>query len=312
MTDIENLAETIHEKLPAEATITVAEIEERLDSLVNEYQVPVNEAQRTVQNNIIDDLDVDSDEIQSRLQQTNIGDIDEPDEWIDVTAKVVDLWEPRSESIGQVGLLGDETGTIRFVKWKKSGLPELQEGEVYYLESIVTDEYEGSYSVKLNSSTTVKEADVEITVNTGSTEVEGALVDIQTGSGLIKRCRQNGCSRVLREGLCAEHGEIDGEFDLRIKGVLDDGESVQEILFDRELTESLTEITLEEAIEMAKSEIDRNIVVSEMEERTLGRYYRVTGSHLNRYFLVDTIEELECVPPYEELLIRGRSLQIEN
>ena len=46
-----------------------------------------------------------------------LADVDDADQWIDVVAEVVDLWEPRSEKIVQVGLLGDESSRLNFVKW---------------------------------------------------------------------------------------------------------------------------------------------------------------------------------------------------
>jgi replication factor A1 len=87
--------------------------------------------------------------------------INSPDEWVDLHAKVLELWEPGSDSIAQVGLLGDSSGVIKFVAWKKSELPELEEGEAYSFENVVTDKFEGKTSVKLNSNTTVEPIDGE-------------------------------------------------------------------------------------------------------------------------------------------------------
>ena len=119
-----------------------------------------------------------------------------------MTVKVVDLWEPRSDAVAQVGLLGDESGTIKFTKWSKSDLPTLEEGAVYDLRNVVTDEYEGRFSVKLNRTTTIEELDEEIEVGDDDLTIEGALVDIQSGSGLIKRCPEDDCTRVLQNGRC--------------------------------------------------------------------------------------------------------------
>lgn len=81
--------------------------------------------------------------------------INSADEWVDLNAKVLELWEPGSDSIAQVGLLGDSSGVRKFVAWEKSELPALEEGEIYDLENVVTDEYEGKYSVKLTSTTEI-------------------------------------------------------------------------------------------------------------------------------------------------------------
>jgi len=308
MQDVAHQAREIHEQLPADADATTDDIEDRLDTLVNEYKVPMDEARRSVISTYLDDTDADHDDLQSDNQAVDLVDITEPDQWVDLTAKVVDLWEPPSEAIGQVGLLGDETGTIKFTAWAKSDLPDLHEGRVYRLGNVVTDEYQGRYSVKLNRTTTVEEVDIELEVGDNATEVQGALVDIQSGSGLIKRCPEADCTRVLQNGRCSEHGEAEGTFDLRIKGVLDDGDTVQEVLFDREATEELTGITLEEAKERAMDALDTSVVGEEMRERTLGQYYRVEGPVMGRYLLADAFEELDDYPPHEELLIRARAV----
>ncbi|MFB6302345.1 MAG: replication factor A, partial [Haloferacaceae archaeon] len=206
------------------------------------------------------------------------------------------------------GLLGDESGTTKFVAFETSDLPKLEEGAVYRLENVVTDEYEGNFSVKLNRTTTITELDEDIEVGDGGETVEGALVDVQSGSGLIKRCPEEGCTRVLQNGRCSEHGEVDGEFDLRIKGVLDDGRAVHEVIFDRETTEELTGIGLDEATEMAMDALDTTVVADEMQADVLGRYYRVTGPTLGRYLLVDEFEQLTEPADPESVLIKGRSM----
>jgi replication factor A1 len=241
-------------------------------------------------------------------EQKDVADIDAPEEWIDVTAKVVELWDADSDAVAQVGLLGDETGTVKFTKWSKSDLPSLEEGAVYALRNVVTDEYQGRFSVKLNRTTTIEKLDEDIEVGDDAVEVEGALVDIQSGSGLIKRCPEDDCTRVLQNGRCSEHGEVEGEFDLRIKGVLDDGTDVHEVIFDREATEELTGIALAEAKEMAMDALDTSVVAEEMREKILGRYYRVTGPTLGRYVLANETDPLQDRVDPEAVLIKARSI----
>lgn len=308
MTDVASASQDIHEQLPDDADVELDEIEERLDTLVNEYRVPMEEARRSVVSNYLDETGTDAEDLQSGNQEVDLAEIDEPEQWVDVTAKVVELWDPRSDAIGQVGLLGDETGTIKFTKWAKSDLPELHEGRVYRLGNVVSDEYQGQYSVKLNRTTTIEEVDIEMEVGDNSTEVEGALVDIQSGSGLLKRCPEDDCTRVLQNGRCSEHGEGEGTFDLRIKAVLDDGEAAQEVLFNQEATEALTGISLQEAQDMAMDALDTSVVGDEIRDRVIGHYYRVAGPTMGRYLLADDFEELDEHPDHEELLIRARSV----
>jgi ssDNA-binding replication factor A large subunit len=80
-----------------------------------------------------------------------LTDINEADKWIDV----VELWAPRSEKIAQVGRLGDEAARLKFVTSASADLPKLEEGEAYRLESGVTDEYQGRFSVSCNSATSM-------------------------------------------------------------------------------------------------------------------------------------------------------------
>ena len=312
MTDLRTTAEAIHEQFTDHLDLDLDDVEARLDTLVTDYKVPLDEARRSVTNHYLDRAGLERDDIGGGApggnDQVALADIDAAEQWVDVTAKVVELWEPRSDSIAQVGLLGDESGTIKFTKWAKSDLPTLSEGAVYRLGNVVTDEYQGRFSVKLNRTTTIDELDTDLEVGDNTVEVEGAFVDIQSGSGLIKRCPEDDCTRVLQNGRCAEHGEVEGEFDLRIKGVLDDGTEVVEVLFDKDATEALTGIGLEQAKDMAMDALDTSIVADEMRELTLGRYYRITGPRFNRYLLAETVEELGDPTDPDAVLIKARSI----
>jgi len=308
MTDLRTHAEEIAEQFSDHLDVKVDEVEEKLENLVNEYRVPVEEATRSVTNSYLDEADLERDELgRGGSEQVQVNDIDEDEQWVDLRVEFVDAWEPRSDSIAQVGLLGDESGTIKFVAFETSDLELLEEGQTYELSNVVTDEYEGSYSVKLNRTTTITEIDEDIEIGDNADTVEGALVDIQSGSGLIKRCPEEDCTRVLQNGRCSEHGQVEGEFDLRIKGVIDDGEGVHEVIFDREATEDLTGMGLEEAKDMAMDALDTSVVAEEMAEGVLGRYYRVSGPTLGRYVLVDDLEVPGEVDA-ESALIKARSI----
>ena len=308
MTDVRSHAEDIHEQFADHADISVDEVEEELDTLVNGYQVPIDEARRSVTSTYYDETEVDQDSLSDANEQRDLGTINTAEEWIDVTAKVVELWEPRSDAIGQVGLLGDDTGRIKFTAWAKSDLPTLEEGEVYHLGNVVTDEYEGQFSVKLNRTTTIEEADKEIEVGDNTTEIEGAMVDMQSGSGLIKRCPEDDCTRVLQNGRCSEHGEVEGEFDLRVKGVIDNGNEVHETIFNQEMTEELTGVSLDEAKERAMDALDTSVVADDIRDEILGKYYRIEGPTLGRYVLANEFEQLGARTDSEKVLIEARSL----
>jgi replication factor A1 len=271
--------------------VDTADIKTRLDTLVHEYQVPAEEARRSVVNSLLDDHDIDRNafygQSSSSNEQVGCGTIDEDEQWVDVQAQVVDLWEPNSEKIAQVGLLGDDTGTVKFVAFETSNLPPLEEEMSYQLENVVTDEYQGRYSVKLNRTTEITPLEEVVDVADRETTCAGMVVAIQPGSGLIKRCPDADCTRVLDSGRCSEHGDVEGEFDLRIKAVLDNGQDASDVLFDQAQTEAIMEMNLEEATELAMDALDTKVVQDHIEEHLVGRYLAVEGPEIGRYVLVN-------------------------
>jgi replication factor A1 len=238
------------------------------------------------------DVDVDAKPASKAAKPVKVMEINEPGLWVDLTVKVAQLWDTNSEAISQSGLVGDETGTIKFVKWVKADLPDLVDGKSYLLKNLVTDEFQGRFSVKLNRTSQIEPLDVDVDIGSVAAEFSGALVDVQKGSGLIKRCPV--CKRSLAKGVCSDHGKVDGTYDLRIKAVLDDGRLVQDVLVNRETTERLLNLTLEEAKQMAMEALDHEVVRSLIESKLMGRYYSIAGPRIDRYLLVESINE---IPP---------------
>ena len=234
--------------------------------------------------------EVEARSVSREAQEVKVIEISEPGLWVDLKVKVAQLWEPNSDSISQSGLIGDETGSVKFVKWVKADLPNLEEGKSYLLRNLVTDEFQGRFSVKLNRTSQIEPLDVDVEIGSQAAEFSGALVDVQKGSGLIKRCPL--CKRSLAKGVCTEHGKVDGTYDLRIKAVLDDGRRVQDVLINRETTERLVGLTMEDARMMAMEALDHEVVRALIESKLVGRYFLITGPRVDRYLLVETINEL--------------------
>ncbi|MDP2844448.1 MAG: replication factor A, partial [Candidatus Methanoperedens sp.] len=229
------------------------------------------------------------DDIKVETPRVTASDIKEDGNWVTLRAKVVQLWETNHESVSQVGLLGDESGTIKFTKWAKAALPQVEEGKSYLFKNVATSEYQGQFSVKLNKTSEIIPINEDIEVGRSLVEYSGAIVDIQSGSGLIKRCPE--CNRALVKGACGEHGKVDGIYDLRVKAVMDDGEKVQDILLNREVTEALVGITLDQAKDMATEALDQAVVLDVIKSKLVGRYFIVSGAKLDRFILVDTIRQ---------------------
>ncbi len=198
-----------------------------------------------------------------------------------VRVKMIQEWEPSHPRMLQTGLLGDESGIVKFTIWKDEGKEKLEHGKVYSIYYALVDEYAGR--LQLNLSTAIylpEDADIQVW---GGGKFSGALVHVSSGSGLVKRCPVEGCNRVLtRQNFCSEH-ELQRQFryDLRVKGVIDDGQRSYNVLFPRQMVEELTGMKLEEAIELAESNpLGIDEVFFRLRDRILGRYYSCIGSEI--------------------------------
>ncbi|MEA1985623.1 MAG: replication protein A [Euryarchaeota archaeon] len=226
----------------------------------------------------------------SSTPMATIEDMHEDGQWVNVKAKVVQLWDNSHESISQVGLIGDETGTIKFVKWARDDLPDVEDGNTYLFNNVVVSEWNDKFEINLNKTSSIETLDEDIEVGTATVTFTGAMVDVQAGSGLIKRCPE--CNRALTKGACMEHGKVDGVYDLRIKAVLDDGITAQDAIIKREIAQELVGMTLDEAISLAADALDQGVVLDRMRSMLIGKYYIIEGSRLDRYILVDSIDQI--------------------
>ncbi|MEM2727067.1 MAG: replication protein A [Archaeoglobaceae archaeon] len=293
------IVEDIYEKFKSYG-VTKKEIESRLKLLLFEFKVPEEEARRTIINGLRKNYNIAKGDLKTSL--IKISEI-EPNKWVSLKAKVIQLWEPNSPAIAQTGLIGDETGTARFVVWAKANKKRLEEGKCYLFEKVVIDEFNGVKSVKVTSASDVREIteQIEVKEEGGEVEVIGALVAIQQNSGLLQTCKI--CGRVVKAGVCVEHGKVETNEVLRVKGVLDDGDRTYDLTLDEKCVSSLIGIGLKEARKMAEEHLDRSIVLLEIKKKLLGRYLHVYGDlrfrslNANRveFYKPEILEEVEKV-----------------
>ncbi|MFB6251018.1 MAG: Single-stranded DNA binding protein [Halobellus sp.] len=188
------------------------------------------------------------------------------------------------------GVVADETGRLPFTDWEARS--ELREGHDFRFEEVYVREFRGVPQVNLSEFTTVtplaREVDVDdeaprmrIAEAVGSgglfdVELFGNVLEVRDGSGLIERCPE--CGRVLQNGQCRTHGEVDGEDDMRVKAIVDDGTGTVTAILGRELTEELYGGTLEDAMTAARDAMSKEVVADEIRERVVGHEYRVRGN----------------------------------
>jgi replication factor A1 len=295
--------------------------EDNLTDVVEElrsYKVPTSEIRRRVINRFTEGTAVTADQVygtmgedsagsgQSRPSDTDaIEDVSSRHEdaiaggddgscaFLDLAFTYVQDWsDDLADSVKQQGLIQDESGRTKLTIWGTAdGVPELEEGESYLLAGVATDKYvddNGDVWYSVTAGSNVDAYELDECVAPSEAVVEGAIVNIQGGSGLIKRCTNGDCTRVLRNGRCSVHGEVDGEFDLRIKADIDDGRDTRQILFDEEMTTEIAGLTLNDAKEMAMDALDTDVVANEIEATIQGRHIEVEGPVMGEYLLVNS------------------------
>jgi len=191
------------------------------------------------------------------------------------------------------GVLADDSGKVQFSAWKdfslaagdglrieggyvKSwrGIPQLSFDERSTVTKLAAEALPSADA--LGSSARVWIEDLAERGGAVDATVRGILIDIKDGSGLVYRCPE--CRRVLRKNTCRIHGEVQGNADLRVKGVVDDGSGALTAVFGRELTELLLEKTIEEAIAQAKEAMDQEVVRDELADLLIAQPIEVRGN----------------------------------
>lgn len=193
------------------------------------------------------------------------------------------------------GTAADETGKCRFSAWADFGL---NENDVIRIAGGYIKSWRGVPELRLNGGTTVEKLpadslpapevlmeDKVLTISklkelggAGYVVLEGVVLDIRPGSGLIKRCPE--CNRVLQDESCMVHGKVKGEHDLRIKCVLDDGTGAVTVVLGKELTEKILGLDLAACITRAKEQMRFSVIYDELIKKLLARPIRANGTVL--------------------------------
>ena len=293
------------------------EIEQKFIQLVTEYRVQPAEAIRTVTLGILKKHGIETKYwggTGGKAPLTSVDLIKADNEWLSLKAKVVQIWENRSDAVARTGLIGDETGVIKFTIFAKNKdlIPDdFAEGNSYLFENMVSSVWQGQVSVKANKTTTITTCeDVEVSRRTET--MTGVIVAISNGSGLIKRCPE--CKRAFVKGTCGEHGKVVGKFDLRIKAVFSPfgGNELIDLVIGTEPTEVLTGLSVEKAREIATEALDAAVVEDRFRKEIVGRYYEVTGSMLHQNnMLVESIKHV-CICSQEALVEALKEAEAEG
>ena len=190
------------------------------------------------------------------------------------------------------GIIADETGKVQFSAWSDF---KLKPGDVVRISKATVKAWRGIPQLTFDdradlvkvmeefpSAEELQQSGIsmvsEIAARGGASDVtvRGVLVEIREGSGLIMRCPE--CKRALQKGTCKIHGRVEGFPDLRIKATLDDGSGAVGVVMNRELTERLMNITLDESMQKAKESMNFDIVKDAMDDSLTLKLVTASGS----------------------------------
>lgn len=246
-------------------------LERELTLLIVDFKVPVEEAKRSI---VKKHTTAEAGPVStpgsgiSSLGDAPIRllkDLRNGDTGITVLANVV---EPRYRQITTSrgtatvinGMLEDSSARVHFTAWLDT--PILFSGKAVLARSVYVNSFHGMPSVNIGEKSVVAEFEGELSSYTVrrcslselsegdgayDIEIEGDVVSIRPGSGLIERCPI--CSRVMQKGQCRAHGRSEGVKDLRIKAIVDDGRGSMICVFDRTLTRAILGDMLEAELE---------------------------------------------------------------
>jgi replication factor A1 len=192
---------------------------------------------------------------------------------VDVTAKILEINERETEIDGETkkifsGILADETGKAQFTSWhdfkfKVEDVLQITGGYVKSWKGIPQLTFDQKATVKKLDKNKIPKKELQIqklplfriVEKKGAldVEVEGTIIEIRQGSGIIKRCPK--CNRALVENVCSIHGNVDGKEDLRVKLVIDDGTGSISSILNKDLAEKILGKTLEDYKKMDEEKI---------------------------------------------------------
>jgi replication factor A1 len=211
---------------------------------------------------------------------------------IDIEAREVQVkGEPK---MVYSGILADPTGKVQFSAWYDfnikvddvvkispcyvknwKSIPQLSFDENSTVELLDDDEIPGID--ELDQGPVRKIIDFEELGGGYDVVIEGVILEIRPGSGIIKRCPQ--CRRVLQDDNCSVHGQqTDGLIDLRVKAIIDDGTASIMGVLSGDLTSKILGIPADEYREKAFSPGYSEMVLDKLNENMLIERFKFRGN----------------------------------
>jgi len=236
----------------------------------------------------------------SSVAECKIGSIKEGMGSVTVTGKILSTevrnvvvkGEPRTV---YSGIIADDTGKIQYSAWSDH---QLKEGETVCVKNAYIRAWKSIPQLNIGDRSEVTRVDAVFDAvgdtSTGKTiaeinrigggldiRIQGMIVDVRSGSGLIKRCPQ--CNRSIMNGACSTHGTVEGINDMRMKIVVDDGTGAIGAVINRADTEKVTGVKMSAAEQLASLQ-GEGVVARDLTARVLMKRVVITGNVMSDNF----------------------------
>ncbi|MCD6512164.1 MAG: hypothetical protein J7K61_00990 [Thermoplasmata archaeon] len=272
---------------------------------------------------VVEKIDEDIELVKRQPRKYNLIDIRPGLSNVEVRGKIESI-EKREVSIGDEtktvfsGIIKDETAVVPFTAWKDF---ELAEGDAIRIKGAYIRAWRGAPQLIFDENAEVEKIDEDIeymehvipiykVVERGGgirLVMEGDVLEIRKDSGIIFRCPQ--CGRKIREGVCEEHGQVEGVADLRIRAIIDDSTGAVDVIFNRDIAEKLLGKSMDDYLKVAEEAMDYGIVHEEIVDKLLFKTIRVKGDSIQSEFIVSIIAreadivEIDVKEEAEQLLM---------
>ena len=272
--------------------ITSHEIGIDLDTLVNTYGISLPAAKQAV----IRKYGGDPRLLKPR-RICRVNELQNALPSVDIEGRILNLSQRVYERDGEKrimfsGIMADKTGTIEFTTWGDFGV---EEGKTFRFINSYTKTWKGRIHLYVGRKGAVEAIEdarlpsreelqkdifftidqIQLSKGVPEVNVEGNIIEVRNGTGLIFRCPE--CHRTVLKSECLNHGRVGGVADLRIMGILDDGYGAINFIAGCEITEAIIGLNIEDCVRIARDRIDVGSVKDIIEKKIIGMYVSASG-----------------------------------
>ena len=255
-----------------------------------------------------------------KMNQMDISSLSDGSRDVNITVEIHE-WEKRTFTRDGVekylwsGKIADNTGQCRMSAWQDLPISEDDLPVCVKLSGVRVRAWQGIPDITVDRADQVEvladtpweekvdlsNQEIEISVSElarGSGRIgvktQGVFVSIRDDSGVIMRCPE--CRRTLKDGVCSIHGAVEGNQDIRLRFVIDDGAGNVSVILNSECTQMLLGMD-EKGIKAKVQEMGDDGFVSDLRRQFFAKMLSVSGRFLKdengSMFIADKVSLVE-------------------